>query len=205
MSDEDHVEAYTKGPKQLVTTRESGYKNKAGGLGYCGWKRQVHHVIPCVSATQSKEDFLDTQDEPGPAKRALERITKYDVNERENLIGLPSQRVYAAKYCKPFAVVPKVSKLIDALKKPLIAECDWPIHLWNHPEYSRQVKVAMMKIWANAAIKIENHQPVSAKNLHDDIQGVSDDYRKKLEKPSKKKKRTQEAWQSGDKSAFDII
>lgn len=204
MSDQ-HQEAYTKGKKQLVTSREYGYKSRAGGLGYCGPKRQVHHIIPCVSATSSKDDFIADQDEPGPARRALERITAYDVNQRPNLIGLPNKDVYARKFCKRFAIMPKISKMIDAVKNPLIAACDWPVHLWNHPQYNFKAYQKMEPVWKRANIEIEQHKPVSAQNLKQSIQNCSNGLKRTyLTNAARRKRRTQEAWQDGDKDAFNI-
>lgn len=92
MGDEEHTTKYTKGEKLLITTRGDGYKTKANGVAYCGWKRQVHHVLPCAALNKSKEAFIEDQAEPGPARLGLERITDYNVNKKENLMGLPLRR-----------------------------------------------------------------------------------------------------------------
>lgn len=101
--------------------------------------------------------------------------------------------------------MPKVSSLVDAAKKPLIASCDWPIHLWNHPKFNETAQAQTDSVWDNLALKIEKHKPVEAKNLGAAIQAVSDGLRAGIENPAKKAQRTQKAWQSGNKAAFDII
>ena len=197
-----HVELYTKGPKQLFTGRGGDYRNKNGSQGYTGPNHQVHHVLPCGSLTKSTDEFIEGLDEPGPARLAIERITVFDVNAKTNLLGLPTAPVYAQKFGTPFSITPKKPKPIN-VANPKVASCNLPVHLWNHPQYSKEAKTRADKVWNNVNLKIEKHKPVSASDVGQDLQNISDYYRGKVTAPTRK--RTKEAWRGGKKSAFDII
>jgi hypothetical protein len=203
MSQAAHAALVVAARKRFVTTRGENYKNKVGGQGYVGPKHQVHHVLPCISLTQSKEEFLSQQRETG-VRRAVETTTIYSVNDKGNLIGLPSRRVYASKFGTKFAVWPRALRAMLDINNPLVAACNLPIHLWNHPAYSRKAKDFADGAWAQLSLKIKQHKPVSATDIGNAFKAVSNALRLTLENPAAIPGRTSEAWHDGDKAAFDM-
>lgn len=201
MSDADHQEVVLNDETNLITTRQGNYRAKVGAQGYIGAEHQVHHVLPCGSSNKSKEYYLEKvqKDDPeidlGLAKKLLEQTTHWDVNETPNLIGLPTRVVYALKFGTEFGIpLPSPIPINPAVS------CNLPIHLWNHTGYSKAAKLLLDDVWAEAKLKIEKHKDgkttLSATDIKDAIQGVSDDLRDGITTTTRK--RTKEAWRSGN-------
>ncbi|MBN2576205.1 MAG: AHH domain-containing protein [Deltaproteobacteria bacterium] len=201
MSDVDHPEVVLNGERNLITNRQGGYRGKVGAQGYVGANNQVHHVLPCGASTKSKNEFLEGQPDPGTAERLLEQTTHWDVNDKPNLIGLPTRVVYAVKFGTPFGIAPPTPLAIN----PAVA-CNLPIHLWNHAEYSKVAKKLADKVWAKANLKIETHKDgkatLSASDVKGWLQAISDQLRACVAAPTRK--RTKEAWRSGNREVFQI-
>lgn len=207
MSDE-HPEIVLNGERNLVTERQGGYRSKVAAQGYVGLDNQVHHVLPCGSSSKSKAEFLEkfAKDNPdveaGLAQQLLEQTSHWNVNDTPNLIGLPTRTVYALKFGTPFAIAPPTPIPLN----PSVI-CNLPIHLWNHVAYSTKAKSMADAVWAEANLKIEDHKNGKVKGTASDIQtalqGVSNRLRARLVAPTRK--RTKEAWRSGDREAFQIF
>jgi hypothetical protein len=203
MSESDHPPLVLTGEKHLITERKSGYASKVGNQGYTGPDNQVHHVLPCGSSTKSKDEFIDKQLDKAPrAREMVEQTTHYNVNEKPNLLGLPTRAVYAAKFATPLGIMPHL--LTIAADDPKVVACNLPVHLWGHIGYSKFAKVQTDKVWVNVNLKVdEEHKPVAADDVGEDIQTVSDDLRSNVVAPTRK--RTKEAWASGNRAVFDIF
>jgi len=201
VSDADHKLLVVTAKKRLITVANSAYRDSFAH-GYLGSHRQVHHVLPCAALNKSRMTFLNGQKEP-KVKLVIELTTVYDVNEEDNLLGLPTRRVYAAKFGVKFPFWPKMLTRLPSATNPLVAACNWPIHLWNHYAYSETAETLANDAWRRLSEVIDEHpDTLSGQDIGDEFRTVSTTLLDKIEaKRGMQKKR---AWQTGDKSAFDM-
>jgi hypothetical protein len=202
MADHDYFDD-TK-PTTFKVDRNSSYAKKTK-KGFRGDYWNSHHVVPCGWLKKSLDAFLEGKHDG--YKRALGRFTKWDVNEKYNLLGLPNEVAYLLAYKDPGAATIKFDHptWMKALRKSLAGQPHGPIHLpvnWGHTEYNQLVKSDLDPIWDKLGAKFKTHEPVSANNLASEIQAVSDTYCEMLQG---KEGQTKKRWDDGEFDFFLMI
>jgi hypothetical protein len=154
--------------RESVLHKTSGYASNCGSgfqkKGYC----QIHHIVcvTCISSRKSgypadMEDYLE----------ACLWITKWDLNDAHNLVGLPLNKQYRKS---------------DG-KTPV----DQPSHQVDHNTrdgYTKEVlDYLKANVWNSLTAKKKVHD-VDAATLRQQLRDASDGFRGKLEKRGKRGK-----------------
>lgn len=172
--------------------------------GFKGSKWQGHHVIPGTSMEQSLEAFLKGKHE-GYGK-ALANFTNWNLNQDYNMLGLPTETTYRRAYRKQRPIkldVKMPTELSDPM--PMTTMPFLPIHnpvSWGHTDFNKNVKLKLDSIWVNLNAEFRKHEPIKAADMKDDIQGISDHFRGKLQR---KTGQTKQDWPPKDPAAFRMV
>jgi hypothetical protein len=131
-----------------------GYLPKIGGKvdsAYC----QVHHELP-VSSVQdaSIKKVIPDEDEFKTIRNCL-ACTKWDIDNKDNVIGLPLKRAFVSK---------------GASKTGL---WNLPCHMYGHNQYTAKVKVKLKhQVW-NKALKKAEDCKVDFNDLKEELMAAS--------------------------------
>jgi hypothetical protein len=191
-------------PTTFVVDRSSSYaKNTTKGFRGNYWNS--HHVLPCKSLRDSLNEF--TKPKPLYFKRALGRFTKWDVNKKYNLLGLPNEAAYLKAYgdaaFSKLAFHNPTWKM--AMRPSLAGAPHGPIHLpvsWGHVIYNRNVKAELDPIWDSLSVEVKNHQPVKANDLAAAVQGISDHFCADLQA---RNGQTKKRWEDDELHHFRMV
>jgi hypothetical protein len=161
------------------------YRNNTTS-GFKGSKWEGHHVVPGTSMEQSLETFLDGKtDNREGYQKALANFTNWDLNEEYNMLGLPTATTYRKAYRKSRPLSFNLNMPADLRDPmPITKQPTLPIHNpvdWGHTLFNKDVKLKLDKIWAKLNEKFKKHEPIEAADMKDEIQGISDAFRKKLQ------------------------
>jgi hypothetical protein len=172
--------------------------------GFKGTKWEGHHVVPGTSMEQSLETFLDKKHDG--YKKALSYFTNWDLNHDYNMLGLPTETSYRKAYRRQRPIKLDV-KMPDDLMMPMpITKMPYlPIHnpvSWGHTDFNKNVKLKLDQIWQKLNAKFKKHEPIKAADMKDEIQGVSDQYRGKLQR---KTGQTKQDWQAKKFAQFRMV
>lgn len=121
---------------------------------------QKHHVIPCVSMKRSIKDAATSKPH---LEKALKYFTKWNINEKPNLLLLPTRKVYQKAYGKKGGKQ-GVTKIVSNLP------CHQPTS-WGHTIYNDKVEKNLLNVWANVTITIKNHK-LDANDVSGDIDTI---------------------------------
>lgn len=185
--------------RTLFIDRKAGYAKNCKS-GYQGDYWNAHHCVPCTSIQKSLKTYLDKK--TPEYNRALARFTKWDVNSKPNLVGLPHKHAYRVAYgdttSSLLALLLRRQWMMKTIQSP--GAVRHPIHLptsWGHTTYNKVVEKKLDTIWKNLSVKAKEHEPVDANDMGGMIQAISDVFRGLL---VAKVGQTKEAWEKNPKS-----
>jgi hypothetical protein len=185
--------------RTLFIDRKAGYAKNCKA-GYRGDYWNAHHCVPCTSIQKSLKTYLDKK--PPEYNKALARFTKWDVNAKPNLVGLPHKHAYRVAYgdttSSLLALLLRRQWMMKKIQRP--GGVRYPIHLptsWGHVQYNGLVKTQLDSIWTALSVEIKDHEPIKADDMGSAIQGVGDAFRAIL---MAKVGQTKAAWQQDPKS-----
>jgi hypothetical protein len=226
----DHLDLRTE-PRQgwfeKAQTKKPDYKAecKSSGNGcYHGPRFEAHHVVPQTAIKKSLAEYLAGNDS-GERKSSVGRylkevqwVTPWNINDPENMIGLPTFHSYAQYYAGEDGEFPitlsaqgegrRARRLIKWFNKFTkqtrtswasdfaggTTPDGWIIHnpvCWGHTEYNLEVKQALYKeVWSQLDLKQKTHQ-ANAKNVASNINTIRDRFLKRL----KSRKTAKSLWQ----------
>lgn len=101
---------------------------------------EFHHVLP-ISSLQDGEIACDDAEELEFIHKCMAKTT-WDINEKPNLIGLPTKRPYEQadrKAAKDAATTSNALKALNAMAGQFGALPDLPCHLNDHPKYTEAI------------------------------------------------------------------
>ena len=114
---------------------------------------EKHHILPGTSFTESIKDA--SKNKPLLAD-GLKFFTKWNINDKDNLIPLPTRRFYQ----NVFGNV--------ATTEPMPANQNLPCHQpvsWGHaPEYNGYIETALNGVWGQVAIVLNEHGDIDSTN-----------------------------------------
>jgi hypothetical protein len=131
---------------------------------------QKHHILPCTSVRNS---IATAAGEAGKEHlvKALKYFTNWNINQKPNLMGMPTRTAYHKAYGK------KGGRTV-----PLVVPGNLPCHQptnWGHTNYNDQVDLSLLSIWSKVVIKVEDHK-LSANDIATDIEGAVNTWKGKF-------------------------
>ncbi len=140
--------------KNHKTNCAEGYRpgGKTPDKDYC----QIHHVLPISSVQDASiKEWVPDEQEFRIARKSF-GLTSWDVDQTDNVIGLPLKRAF-------------VSKL--APQKDL---WNLPCHIYGHPQYTQFVKASLVVlVWDKIVMMAEECPPASNEAIQGEVEATS--------------------------------
>lgn len=146
---------------------------------------QKHHLVPCTSCKESINTASKSKEH---LAEALKYFTKWNVNEKHNLIALPTRTTYQNVYGRlgAFKDGPVAVAAGAALGN---LPCHQPTS-WGHTVYNDKIERELAAIWAQVNIAVEAHK-LEANDVGADLKAKSDEWRATF---PRKRQATLENW-----------
>jgi hypothetical protein len=172
---------------------------KNSGHGYVGPRYEAHHIVPQTAIDESVETVVSGKERSEDYVTAMKFLTTWDLNNPDNLIGLPHVTAYMLLYqgSARLKAIGEASKpwvsafLVYALasRKRWLAAItanpprNLPIHqpvCWGHAAYNVAVTNDMAAVWRGLNVRRKDHE-LTAKELASDLNNLSKKWKAHLE------------------------
>jgi hypothetical protein len=170
---------------------------KGDKTGFTGARKEVHHIVPQTSIDQATTEIKER--EKLNYIKNVKWVTPWNINNANNLIGLPTVYTYIMKgdaiknmsgdqWAKLNAWVSVIRRWSSSLRRKYLNDNGdpegFPIHnpvSWGHTEYNQKVaKEIKKKVWDPLKEKAKKHQEEPEK-VDAKMRKLSGRWRKKLE------------------------
>jgi hypothetical protein len=140
---------------------------------------QKHHILPCTSVKKSIAEAAKASSRP-LLDKALKYFTKWNINDSDNLMPMPTRKAYQNAYGKKGG---KAGGIMPSLTAGTNIYSNLPCHQptsWGHTDYNVEVKADLIKVWSKVSIQVKNHK-LDANDVSTDIVAIKNTWKGSLE------------------------
>jgi len=196
--------------KKGVFEKSRGYRAacRSCGKGYHNAMWQAHHVLPGTTVSRATIEEQIKDSEKVEYIEGCKWITDWDLNEKYNLIGLPTiwdyilaERISGDQKKKELIELSgskkkRISRL-EKLLKNFVGPIDLPAHQpvsWGHTDFNDEVMLYLKKeVWDPLKVKKKEHE-IEPESIKSKLDKSVKSFQDKLQRRGRREGGTEKNW-----------